>query len=70
MKTRIPTTSKAKMPQSKKDLRAQKQRQNVKDGIGDAKGRVASNQKVISTYLAQYTTKYDLLNRKRVHFTS
>ena len=58
------------MPQSKKDLRAQKQRQNVKDGVGDAKGRVASNQKVISTYLAQYTTKYDLLNRKRVHFTS
>lgn len=36
------------MPQSKKDLRAQKQRANVKAGIGDEKGRVASNQKVNS----------------------
>jgi len=40
-----PTTSKAKMPQSKKDLRAAKQRANVKAGIGDEKGRVASHQK-------------------------
>ena len=34
------------MPQSKKDLRAQKQRANIKAGIGDEKGRIASNQKV------------------------
>ena len=39
-------TLKAKMPQSKKDLRAQKQRANIKAGIGDEKGRIASNQKV------------------------
>merc|ERR1711983_67906 len=38
-------TLKAKMPQSKKDLRAQKQRANIKAGIGDEKGRIASNQK-------------------------
>merc|ERR1712039_129664 len=40
-----PTTSRAKMPQSKKDLRAQKQRQNMKAGIGDEKGRLPANQK-------------------------
>jgi hypothetical protein len=33
------------MPQSKKDLRTQKQKKNVEAGIGDAKGRVASNNK-------------------------
>ena len=48
VKIPTPTTSKGKMPQSKKDLRAQKQRANVKAGIGDEKGRVASNQKVNS----------------------
>ena len=31
------------MPQSKKDLRTQKQKKNVEAGIGDAKGRIASN---------------------------
>ena len=35
------------MPQSKKDLRAQKQRQNMKAGIGDEKGRLPANQKVL-----------------------
>merc|ERR1711884_783922 len=35
----------AKMPQSKKDLRAQKQRANQKAGIGDEKGRLPANQK-------------------------
>ena len=34
------------MPQSKKDLRNQKQKDNVKAGIGDAKGKIASNPKV------------------------
>ena len=34
------------MPQSKKDLRAQKQKKNKEAGIGDEKGRIASNQKV------------------------
>lgn len=34
------------MPASKKTLRNQKQKQNVAAGIGDEKGRVASNQKV------------------------
>merc|ERR1711944_398443 len=43
--SRIWTTSRAKMPQSKKDLRAQKQRQNMKAGIGDEKGRLPANQK-------------------------
>ena len=36
------------MPQSKKDLRTQKQKKNVEAGIGDAKGRIASNIKVSS----------------------
>ena len=34
------------MPQSKKDLRTQKQKKNVEAGIGDAKGKIASNPKV------------------------
>ena len=38
------------MPQSKKDLRNQKQKENVKAGIGDAKGRIASNIKVSSNF--------------------
>jgi uncharacterized protein with PIN domain len=33
------------MPASKKDLRAAKQKNNVKNGIGDATGRIASNDK-------------------------
>lgn len=33
------------MPASKKDLRAQKQKKNVALGIGDEKGRIASNNK-------------------------
>ena len=37
------------MPQSKKDLRNQKQKKNVEAGIGDAKGRVASNVKEAPT---------------------
>ena len=36
------------MPQSKKDLRTQKQKKNVEAGIGDAKGKIASNPKVSS----------------------
>ena len=38
------------MPQSKKDLRNQKQKENIKAGIGDAKGRIASNIKVSSNF--------------------
>ena len=38
------------MPQSKKDLRTQKQKKNVEAGIGDAKGRIASNIKVSSNF--------------------
>ena len=34
------------MPASKKDLRAQKQKQNIAAGIGDAKGRLPSQNKV------------------------
>jgi hypothetical protein len=34
------------MPASKKDLRNLKQKKNVEAGIGDAKGRIASNNKV------------------------
>jgi len=33
------------MPASKKDLRANKQKKNVALGIGDEKGRIASNNK-------------------------
>ena len=34
------------MPASKKDLRAQKQKANIKAGIGDEKGRLPSQTKV------------------------
>ena len=34
------------MPASKKDLKKQQQKQNMKDGIGDAKGRIPSRTKV------------------------
>jgi len=40
------------MPQSKKDLRTQKQKKNVEAGIGDAKGRIASNIKDAPTMAA------------------
>ena len=33
------------MPASKKDLKKQQQKKNVAAGIGDAQGRIASNQK-------------------------
>ena len=35
------------MPASKKDLRAQKQKANIKAGIGDEKGRLPSQTKVV-----------------------
>jgi len=38
------------MPASKKDLRANKQKKNVAAGIGDEKGRIASNNKVSNKY--------------------
>jgi len=37
------------MPQSKKDLRAAKQKKNKELGIGDDKGRIASNIKEANT---------------------
>jgi len=33
------------MPASKKDLKKQQQKKNIAAGIGDANGRIASNQK-------------------------
>lgn len=33
------------MPASKKDLRKLQQKQNVANGVGDEKGRIASNNK-------------------------
>ena len=50
------------MPQSKKDLRAQKQRQNMKAGIGDEKGRLPANQKVLHQDLAQNMRLIDPFN--------
>ena len=50
------------MPQSKKDLRAQKQRQNMKAGIGDEKGRLPANQKVLYQDLTQNMRLIDPLN--------
>ena len=38
------------MPQSKKDLRTAKQKQNVAAGIGDKDGKIASNNKVNNQY--------------------
>ena len=38
------------MPASKKDLRAQKQKANIKAGIGDEKGRLPSQTKVVRYY--------------------
>ena len=34
------------MPASKKDLKKAQQKANIKDGIGDAKGRIPSRTKV------------------------
>ena len=39
------------MPQSKKDLRNTKQKQNVAAGIGDKDGKIASNNKVLNVNL-------------------
>ena len=39
------------MPASKKDLRAQKQKANIKAGIGDEKGRLPSQTKVVRNYV-------------------
>ena len=39
------------MPASKKDLRAQKQKANIKAGIGDEKGRLPSQTKVVTRQL-------------------
>ena len=41
------------MPQSKKDLRTANQKKNVAAGIGDAKGKIASNPKVSSNFFYQ-----------------
>ena len=38
---------KLKMPASKKDLKKAQQKANIKDGIGDAKGRIPSRTKVL-----------------------
>ena len=45
-----PSLCTCSMPQSKKDLRAAKQKQNVAKGIGDKDGKIASNIKVTSYY--------------------
>ena len=45
-----PSLCACSMPQSKKDLRAAKQKQNVAKGIGDKDGKIASNIKVTNEY--------------------
>ena len=42
------------MPASKKDLRAKKQKDNVKAGIGDANGRLPSQNKVGTFNMTQW----------------
>ena len=46
------------MPASKKDLRAQKQKANIKAGIGDEKGRLPSQTKVVRDYVYYDTAKF------------
>ena len=50
------------MPASKKDLRKLQQKQNVANGVGDEKGRIASNNKVINisrfSVFIQYMSGY------------
>ena len=40
------------MPASKKDLKKQQQKANIKEGIGDAKGRMPSRTKVTGKHSA------------------
>ena len=47
---RPPSLCTRSMPQSKKDLRTAKQKQNVAKGIGDKDGKIPSNIKVTNEY--------------------
>ena len=49
------------MPQSKKDLRTQKQKKNVEAGIGDAKGRIPSRTKVKGAHHQIFHTLWSVL---------
>ena len=59
-----------KMPASKKDLKKLQQKKNKEAGIGDEKGRIASNQKVgcQSLFSIQRKKRQELINPKVLNF--